>query len=330
MTPTYFVRLEKTLLLSCKIALGSSLAIFTAGLMNLEYSSSAGIVTLLTLITTKKGTVRLSLTRLVTFAIVVVLTFVTFLALDSAWLAYGLYIFFVVFICEIMNWRATISVNAVIGTHFLMGTDVTAKFLLNEFLVVAIGIFFAFVLNLFHDNWSQREVFSGEIRQVESSLQKALLEISKYLANEPGAKNVWSDLRALELYLQELVVDAGEYEGNTFGEDSQYYIRYFEMRLDQCHTLRNLQKEMQKIKAIPSQAQIVAEYIRYMSEYVTELNRPKLQLQRLDGIFQQMKQEPLPVSREEFENRAVLYHILMDLEEFLLFKRDFVRKEVRE
>lgn len=330
MTPTYFVRLEKTLLLSCKIALGSSLAIFTAGLMNLEYSSSAGIVTLLTLITTKKGTVRLSLTRLVTFAIVVVLTFVTFLALDSAWLAYGLYIFFVVFICEIMNWRATISVNAVIGTHFLMGTDVTAKFLLNEFLVVAIGIFFAFVLNLFHDNWSQREVFSGEIRQVESSLQKALLEISKYLSNEPDAKNVWSDLRALELYLQELVVDAGEYEGNTFGEDSQYYIRYFEMRLDQCHTLRNLQKEMQKIKAIPSQAQIVAEYIRYMSEYVTELNRPKLQLQRLDGIFQQMKQEPLPVSREEFENRAVLYHILMDLEEFLLFKRDFVRKEVRE
>lgn len=329
MSSTYYVRLEKTLLLSSKIALGSSLAIFTAELMNLQYSSSAGIVTLLTLITTKKGTVRLSVTRLVTFAIVVVLTFVTFLALDSAWLAYGLYIFFVVLICDIMDWRATISVNAVIGTHFLMGTDVTARFLLNEFLVVAIGIFFAFVLNLIHDNSSQREAFSGEIRQVESSLQKTLLEISKYLSNEPGAKNVWSDLRTLELYLQELVVDAGEYEGNTFGEGSQYYIRYFEMRLDQCHTLRNLQKEMQKIKDIPSQAQVVAEYIRYMSEYVTELNRPKLQLQRLEDIFQQMKQEPLPVSREEFENRAVLYHILMDLEDFILFKQDFVRKEIR-
>ena len=37
-----------------------------------------------------------------------------------------------------------------------------------------------------------------------------------------------------------------------------------------------------------------------------------------------MKREPLPLSREEFESRAMLYHILMDLEEFLIFKKRFV------
>ena len=31
-----------------------------------------------------------------------------------------------------------------------------------------------------------------------------------------------------------------------------------------------------------------------------------------------------PKTREEFENRAVLYHILMDLEEFLIFKKRFI------
>ena len=30
------------------------------------------------------------------------------------------------------------------------------------------------------------------------------------------------------------------------------------------------------------------------------------------------------VTREEFESRALLYHILMDLEEFLMFKKRFV------
>lgn len=58
--------------------------------------------------------------------------------------------------------------------------------------------------------------------------------------------------------------------------------------------------------------------------YVIEINQPEKQLARLQEIFAEMKAEPLPESREEFENRAVLYHILMDLEEFLIFKKRFV------
>lgn len=45
---------EKNLLLALRIALGSSLAIYTAECLQLQYSASAGIVALLTLITTKK------------------------------------------------------------------------------------------------------------------------------------------------------------------------------------------------------------------------------------------------------------------------------------
>lgn len=55
-----------------------------------------------------------------------------------------------------------------------------------------------------------------------------------------------------------------------------------------------------------------------------EHNVPTNQIEKLHGIFEEMKTEPLPQSREEFENRAILYHILMDLEEFLVFKKRFV------
>ncbi len=86
----------------------------------------------------------------------------------------------------------------------------------------------------------------------------------------------------------------------------------------------NLQNEMRKLKTIPRQAKVVVEYIRYMNQYVAELNEPELQLERLDEIFQQMEEEPLPT---EFESRALLYHILMDLEEFLPEKQQFLVKE---
>ena len=45
-------KLKKSFLLALKISLGSSLAIYTAELFHLQYASAAGIVTLLTLVTT--------------------------------------------------------------------------------------------------------------------------------------------------------------------------------------------------------------------------------------------------------------------------------------
>ena len=54
----------KTVLLAFKIALGSSFAIYLAQIMELEYATSAGTITLLTLMTTKWETIRLSVLRI--------------------------------------------------------------------------------------------------------------------------------------------------------------------------------------------------------------------------------------------------------------------------
>ncbi len=317
------MKAKKCLLLAVKIAVGSSFAIYIAELLNLQYSSSAGIVTLLTLFTTRKGTVKLSIARLVTFAIIPVVTLVTFIPIKSAWVAYGLYIFLIVSICGMLNWQATISTNAVIGTHFLMGRDFSPEFFLNEFLLVSIGICFAFVLNHFHDFQSQKEDFSKRILWVENQMQELLENVARYLSQEQTQKEVWKELSDTRKELLGFLMDAREYEGNAFNENAAYYSKFFEMRLDQCQILFNLHNEMRKIKEVPAQAKIVAEYVRYMNCYVTELNEPTLQLQALEEIFQRMKKEPLPATRKEFENRAVLYHILMDLEEFLLLKKQF-------
>ena len=47
-----------------------------------------------------------------------------------------------------------------------------------------------------------------------------------------------------------------------------------------------------------------------LTTYVTKINIPPEQMKALDEIFKQMENEPLPKSREEFENRAMLYHVL--------------------
>ena len=318
------IQWKRALLLAGKIAIGSSLAIITAELLHLQFAASAGTVTLLTVLTTRKGTLKLSGARIVTFLLAAVITLVTLLPIHSEWLAFGLYIFLVSLISERFGLRATISTNAVIGTHFLTTLDFSPAFFLNEFLLVFIGIVYAFLLSLWQNEESERESFRQHIHQLEQDVQGILGEIAKYLSNEPCSSNLWQDLTAIQGKLEKNMAEAYEYEGNTKDEDAGYYARYFEMRMNQVTILVGLQREMQKIKSMPVQAERIAEYIRYLNQYILELNEPTQQMQRLDEMFQQMKTQPLPVTREEFENRAVLYHILMDLEEFLLLKKRFV------
>lgn len=317
-------QLQKSFMLAWKIGLGASLAIIIAQFLRLENSVAAGSVTLLTLMTTKWGTVRLSLYRVVTFFLTVGLAGGIYRCFGETWLVYGLVVFLIVAICDMLGWTSAISVNALIGAHFLEKRDFSVEFILNEFQLVLIGVCLAVILNLFHNYRGEKKRMEESMRSVEQRLQMILGELAAYLSNKDMQRDVWKDIEELERNLQEYIEDARAYQDNTFHSHPGYYIDYFEMRMDQCEVLHSLHSEAAKIRFMPKQAHVIAEYILYMADYVVERNEPEKQLQHLEEIFVGMKSEPLPVTRVEFESRAVLYHILMDLESFLMFKRRFV------
>ena len=130
----------------------------------------AGSVALLTMVTTKWKTVKLSVARVVTFIISVLMALIIFSAVESEWMAYGIYVFFVVIIAEMLGWGATISVNALIGMHFLEVRDFEFDFIANEFMLVLIGITMALVLNLFYDYGSQRKALVENMRYTDCLL----------------------------------------------------------------------------------------------------------------------------------------------------------------
>ena len=49
-------------------------------------------------------------------------------------------------------------------------------------------------------------------------------------------------------------------------------------------------------------------------------------MERLEAILTDMREQELPKTRGEFESRAMLYHILIDIEDFLRCKADFVNQ----
>ena len=191
-------KIKKMILLSAKIGLGVSVAIYIAQLMKLENAASAGTITLLTLITTRWETFRLSLKRLIMFGVSVFLCWGIFTLIPSMWLAFGVFLFIMVLITEGLGWRSTLSVNTVIGTHFLISQDFSFPFIVNELLLVVLGIAIAIFLNLFHINSAHENGIVQRMRHVEEQMKQMLTELAQYLRQQTIGDRVWDDLVKLE------------------------------------------------------------------------------------------------------------------------------------
>ena len=319
-------KFRKVFLLSVKIGLGSSIAIYIAQTLHLEYAVSAGTVTLLTLMTSKWQTIRLSVARFVTFLVTILLGWLIFSNISSMWAAYGILLTLVVFIAEAFGWRTTISVNSVVAAHLVTTHNFSPAAIWNEFLLVLIGVVLAIILNLFNANFSHKREIISHMRDTEDELQSIMRKLAAYLSGNEAQYYAGDDIHALEERIQGYVNSALEYQENTFQSHPEYYILYFKMRSGQCQILHSLSNSLIKIRKMPKQAMMIAEYLQYLTEYVIEINHPDQQINRLNEIFKDMRGQELPKSRDEFENRAMLYHVLMDLQDFLTLKEDFVSR----
>ncbi len=315
---------KKILLLALKIGIGGSLAYCIAEFMNLQFASSAGIIALLTLQTTRWETLKLSVRRIISYLFTFGVCALLCVFLTSTWIEYGIYLLLLVVVTELLGWRSVVSVNAVIAAHLISTRDFSTAFLVNELLLVVIGITIAILLNLYHMNDAHEIGIINAMRYVEHQMKEILQEMSGYLYYQQIGKPVWADIDDLEAHLDEYLDSAHEFQNNTFESHPEYYINYFRMRKEQCDSLQNMHGQLRKIRTMPEEAHIVSKFIDEMAEHVTEMNDPQALIEKLQKTVDHIVEGKLPESREEFENKALLYHMLMDLEEFLMFKKRFV------
>lgn len=309
---------------AARLALASSLAIYAADIFKLQFATQAGVICLFSMLTTSKETLRLSVKRILSFAVTFVAAWIIFQYVSSEWVAFGIFIFVTVVSSEMYGWGAALSMNVVAGCHFLSVDVFSTEIIINELYIVLTGMFFALLFNLFRDTVSAKAGLEENIKEAQVKMQAILGAMADYLDTQGGDKEVWQMLDDLQDYLQVCIVDASDYEGNSFGNDARYYVRYFQMRQAQCMILINLREELRRIKYIPKQSHIIIEYVHYLSAFVTEMSVPHEQIENLKKIVERMKADELPATREEFESRAVLYHVLMDLDDFLNVKRKFI------
>jgi len=305
-----------------KIAIGSTISILLASAVGLEYSISAGIITLLTIQDTKKETIYVSLKRVASFIIAALLAFILFGGFGFTTINFGIFLFLFVGICSIANLQDGISMNSVLATHYILSGRIDITMIANEFALLLIGASIGTLINLIMPD--NKNVIKQIQKEIEEDLRKILFRMAYFLREDDKGRYTSQSFSSLQQHINLGLKHAYTNMNNTLFQESWYFIRYMEMRNQQLQILISIYEKIKSLTTVPDQATPLSAFIEQIANTLNESNNAKSLLQSEHHLEEGYKQNALPTSRKEFEDRAILFMILKDFKVFLLIKEQFV------
>lgn len=310
-----------------KLTAASICAIVAANLLGLKFSATAGIITVLSIQNTKKETLQVACRRGLAFICALCLAAVSFGVLDFTIAGFALYLFCFSCICLYFGWTEAIAMDSVLITHFLMEGNMGIDLLINELTLFLLGTGMGIIANLHLHR--KTELFDQLAENADQKMRDVLKQLKNQLeisdAEVRELENGTAEgLKELECALALLKDCAYRNWNNTFFQSSVYEVEYARMRGRQAEVLKRIYASVGMTQSMPRQAEKIAGLIGKIEVEYDRDNTVEALLDNLQQVFEKMRQEPLPESREEFEARAVLFYLLRQLEEFLELKRSFI------
>ena len=309
---------------SIKFALASVIAIGLADLLGLKYATTAGIITILSIQNTKKETLKVAARRAAAFVCSLFVAGICFGIFGFTIAGFAAFLLGFSAICLYLGWPEALSMCAVLAAHFLTEQNMGSAALLNETLLFVIGAGMGILANLhLHSKTAE---FDQLAKQADHCMREALTAVTAQLTRQSTKRNTVEKLEVLQDSLSRLQECAHRNWNNTLWAPSGYETDYADMRSGQAVVLQHICESAAMLELIPGQAKMVAGLLEEIEQEYRRSNPVEGLLEKLRNMYEQMRQEPLPVSREEFEARAVLFYVLKQIEAFLNYKRSFALK----
>lgn len=313
------------LIKSLKIAAAAALSIGIVGELGLKYSATAGIITILSIRDTRRETLRSAANRALAFLCALVISACCFRIFGYNLPGFAIYLFVFAMLCLEAGWSEAIAMDSVLVTHFMTEQSMAPGLLANEALLFGIGTITGILVNLHLHR--KAAVFDRLAEEVDSQIRGILHRMSLWLPKEDKAEYGPGCFEKLESALEAARRCAMENANNTlFVEDSRE-LDYIDMRGRQCVILRDIYENILKVEYLPRQAGQVAEFLAQIEQDYHRNNTVEALLEKQKQLLAQMKSQKLPENREEFEARAILFHILVQLKSLLELKRNFVQSQ---
>ena len=304
-----------------KTAVGATLAIIISGAIGLEYAASAGVITILSVQNTRKASVNLALQRFGSTVLALLIAGALFTIVGYNAIAFGLYL--AIFIPMAVKFKIAdgIVVSSVLVTHLLVQKSISLYWIKNELLLMTVGVGLGILLNAYMPK------IEGEIKEdqidIENKMREILMQMAKTLREQSAYIGEEKLYQELEAKLKEGSEKAYRNLNNYIVYEAKYYAQYMEMRTHQFQILKYMRGNFTRFYMTFEQTELVASFTEKVALEFHEYNSADSLLEDLKGIIEECRIQSLPKIREEFENRAMLFQFLKDLEYLIEVKRNF-------
>lgn len=308
-----------------KTGVGVSISMILATNLGLKYAVAAGIITMLSIQSTKRESIQIAVQRIGACALALLISTVLFNIFGYNPIVFGIFLFIFIPLTVKLNLEQGIVVSSVIVTHLLVERITSFALIFNELELIFIGVSIALILNLYMPGLEN--IIKEDQKYIEESMKKLLLKMAAALRDNNSSfseEELFNDLgERIKIGKQRAYKNLNNY----LISDMSYYVEYMEMRRQQLKTLKRLKDNFRRFFIAYDQTIMVAVFTEKISNDFYESNTCIDLLNDLEALRCEFKNMALPSTREEFENRAILYVFLNELEQFLLIKFEFMKNK---
>ncbi|MDF2505143.1 MAG: putative rane protein [Clostridium sp.] len=304
-----------------KTAIGSALAIIIAEYLGLKYAAAAGIITILSIQNTKKTSIKLAFQRIESTILALLISSILFLIFGYNPVVFGIYLIIFIPLTVFLKITDGIVVSSVLVTHLLAEKSSSIFWIKNELLLMTVGAGIAIILNIYMPK------IENEIKETQKNIEEHMRIILFHMAEALRKQSVHIEEERLFNELKEVLEEgkdrAYRHLNNYIINDVKYYVNYMEMRTLQYEILKYMRSHFIKFYLNLEQTEVVAAFTEKIALNFGEYNTAEELLKELNEIIYMFKTQELPKTRDEFENRAMLFQFLNDLEALLELKKNF-------
>ncbi|ALB44803.1 aromatic acid exporter family protein [Clostridium beijerinckii] len=304
-----------------KMALSATIAIIISNYVGLQFGVTSGIIAILSIQDTKKESLLVAGRRIIASALAILLSFMLYLLLGNNPIIFGLFLIIFIQTTIILKIEEGMVVGSVLSTHLLTSTNINISWIINEAQLTVIGIGVAMMFNLY--TASLEEQFEKNKERIEDYYRAILSDMAVSLVTQ-----------AVPIYEKQISVSVEELinkskfmaqiiNNNQLFKKNDYYLSYIEMRIIQLDTMKRMKRHFSRFYMTYDQTRILSEFTNEVAMNLKEDNDCVELIDKLNLLRKDYEKMDLPKNRNEFENRALLFQFLNDLEDFLVIKKEF-------
>lgn len=302
-----------------KTAVGMTLGVIICKLLGLDNYASSAILVVLCIKHTKMHSVQAILSRLVSCLLILFLGSAIFSLLGQHAFVLGLIVLLFIPLTVVLNVQEGVITSCVILLHVFNAKAINGHLILNEIMLLIVGLGIAFLMNLMMPSLDKK------LNHFKQDIENQITEIFNIFSQACSMHNDHLNIKfdSLLLNIKKAKSLAFRDVKNHFVRNENSFYHYFDMREEQVELLKRMTSLLERINTDDPILEKISQLMYEIGSNVNSNDYTALRLHSLYEISLSLDDLPLPTTHKTLNSRAHIIQILNELEEYLNIKSQF-------